>query len=100
MLNLPKLGGGLIGGWVVIQFLAVILGPFFLLAVVGIVVLILLLIVIEGIFKWLFCKKHADWKGRIERRFRWKNLRFEYGRYCYKTDCGGDILNSWWEWEK
>lgn len=43
---------------------------------------------------------HPDWKGRIEERFRWSKFRFEFGRWCYNTNCFGDETKSWWEWEK
>lgn len=41
----------------------------------------------------------ADWKGRTERRFRWRTLRFEWGRWCYQTNWCGDTLAAWFEWE-
>lgn len=44
-------------------------------------------------------ENEADWKGRIRKKFRWRKLRFEWGWWCYKTDCSGRTLRSWWEWE-
>ena len=44
--------------------------------------------------------RNADWAGKIHKRFRWLRFRFEWGRRCYKTDCCGDTLESWWEWEQ
>ncbi len=44
--------------------------------------------------------KQPDWRGRLEKRFRWRTLRFEWGRWCYvvhPVDGGPDI--AWWEWE-
>lgn len=43
---------------------------------------------------------HADWKGRLARRFRWSTWRMEWGRMCYSTNWRGDTLASWWEWER
>lgn len=40
-----------------------------------------------------------DWRGRLQRRFRWWRLRFEFGRWCYCTNWRGDTLEQWWEWE-
>lgn len=44
-------------------------------------------------------RKDADWKGAIKKRFRWRTLRFEYGRWCYQTNCFGGVLAMWFEWE-
>lgn len=41
----------------------------------------------------------ADWKGKYEKRFIWRRWRFEWGRMCYRTDAGGNTLDSWWEAE-
>lgn len=42
-----------------------------------------------------------DWRGRLQKRFRWLRFRFEWGRYCYVVypiECGvRDFV--WWEWE-
>lgn len=43
--------------------------------------------------------KHADWKGRRVKRFRWLSFKFQYGRWCYMTNCCGDTLACWFEWE-
>lgn len=43
-------------------------------------------------------ERFADWKGALEKRFRWRSFRFEWGRYCYKTNCCGDTTDCWWEW--
>lgn len=43
---------------------------------------------------------NADWKGALERQFRWSSCRWEFGRMCYQTDCTGEVSNSWWEWER
>lgn len=44
-------------------------------------------------------RRYADWKGKIEKRFRISKWRFENGRYCYTTNCCGDTIECWWEWE-
>jgi len=41
----------------------------------------------------------GDWGGRLERRFRWRHLRFEWGRWNYETDCCGGTVRHWWVWE-
>lgn len=46
-------------------------------------------------------RTQPDWRGRVQKRFRWGRLRFELGRYCYivhPVQGGRDIV--WWEWEK
>lgn len=43
--------------------------------------------------------RDCDWKGSLKLRFRWLHLRREWGRYCFITDCTGETLASWWEWE-
>ena len=40
-----------------------------------------------------------DWRGRIEKRFKWSTFSFEWGRLCYCTNCCGDTTDLWWEWE-
>lgn len=44
--------------------------------------------------------QYPDWRGRLRRRFRWRKLRFEWGRWCFIVNpierCR-DIV--WWEWE-
>lgn len=37
-----------------------------------------------------------DWKGAEKRRFNWRALAWEYGRWCYNTN---DTLWCAWEWE-
>jgi hypothetical protein len=44
-------------------------------------------------------ERRPDWKGRIRKRFRWRTFSFEWGRWCYHTDCFGRELEVWWEWE-
>jgi hypothetical protein len=44
--------------------------------------------------------RNADWRGPREWRFRWRNLRREPGRRCYRTDWQGNTLAAWWEWER
>jgi len=44
-------------------------------------------------------KNDPDWKGAIRKKFRWRHLKFEWGRWCYKTDCFGKENKVWWEWE-
>lgn len=39
----------------------------------------------------------ADWKGALRRRWSWRRWRFEWGRYCFRTNAFGDTLESWWE---
>lgn len=41
--------------------------------------------------------RSADWKGGICRRFSFKRLRIEWGRYCFRTDCMGETRACWWE---
>lgn len=44
--------------------------------------------------------RQPDWRGRIQRRFRWLKFQFEWGRYCYivhPVEGGHDYV--WWEWE-
>lgn len=44
--------------------------------------------------------READWKGRLERRFRWSKFRFEWGRVCYIVyPVEGPRDYTWWEWE-
>lgn len=45
-------------------------------------------------------KRSADWKGRIEKRFRWSTFKFEWGRWCYITNAMGYTRFEWWEWEE
>jgi hypothetical protein len=57
----------------------------------------------RALWRWLTraCRhRPADWKGGLRRRFRWRRLRFEWGRWCYRVhpvEGGRDIV--WWEWE-
>lgn len=37
----------------------------------------------------------GDWAGRECRRFNWRKLRFEWGRWHYNTNCCGDTIKSW-----
>ena len=39
----------------------------------------------------------AAWKGAMRRRWIWRRWRFEWGRYCYRTDAMGNTLRCWWE---
>jgi len=39
----------------------------------------------------------ADWRGKHEKRFIWRRLRWEWGRMCYRTNCFGETLEAWWE---
>lgn len=39
--------------------------------------------------------KRWDARDKIEIRFRWRHLHFEYGRWCYAV-----AIPKWWEWEK
>jgi hypothetical protein len=39
----------------------------------------------------------ADWKGALRRRWSWRHWRLEWSRYCFRTNCNGDTLESWWE---
>lgn len=44
--------------------------------------------------------REPDWRGKIEKRFRWSKLRWEWGRWCYvvhPVEGGRDY--AWWEWE-
>lgn len=44
--------------------------------------------------------REPDWRGKIERRFRWLKLRFDWGRMCYVVHpVEGAPDRSWWEWE-
>ena len=42
-------------------------------------------------------REDADWKGKHKKRFIWSQLRFEWGRMCYRTNCFGETLEAWWE---
>jgi len=43
----------------------------------------------------------ADWTGALKKRFRWKHLRFEWGRYNYVVHPVEGIPDkTWWVWEK
>jgi len=45
-------------------------------------------------------KKEAEWKGKIQKKFRWFKLRFEWGRFCYIVHpAEGGKDKAWWEWE-
>ena len=44
-------------------------------------------------------ERYADWKGKLKKRWSWKKFRFAWGRWCYQTNCCGDTLARWWEWE-
>ena len=55
----------------------------------------------ESMFK--FCWKRvreADWIGKIEYRFNWRHLRYNYGRWHFNTNCCGETTDKWWVWEK
>lgn len=66
-------------------------------------------LIIGGVFlftrliDWLFepadVDKHADWKGANQRRFVLRRFCFEWGRWCFKTDCAGMPAIVWWERE-
>lgn len=42
----------------------------------------------------------ASLRGWPEIRFRWRTLRFEFGRQCYDIDSCGTVRATWWEWEE
>lgn len=42
---------------------------------------------------------YPDWIGKIEKKFRWRHLRFEYGNWCYITNYCGETIAYWWVWE-
>ena len=44
--------------------------------------------------------KDPDWKGKLQKRFRWLKLRFEWGRWCYIIEpIANDRDTIWWEKE-
>lgn len=47
--------------------------------------------------------RSCSWKGRVQRRryfaLGWPFIRSGWGRMCYLTNCHGDTLDSWFEWE-
>ena len=43
---------------------------------------------------------NADWKGMLRKRFSWRTFSFRYGRWCFQTNCFGQTVKCWWEWEK
>lgn len=45
------------------------------------------------------CKHEADWKGRRKLAFNLWQFKWQYGRECYKTNCHGETVAWWWEWE-
>lgn len=54
----------------------------------------------ENMFK--FCWKRireADWIGKLEYRFDWKHLKYDYGRWHFNTNCCGETTDKWWVWE-
>lgn len=44
-------------------------------------------------------KRYPDWKGKIEKRWRWARFKFEWGRWCYNINCLEQTIKMWWEWE-
>lgn len=44
-------------------------------------------------------RREADWGGRLRRRFCWRLFRMRWGRFKWRTNCCGDTLEEWWEWE-
>lgn len=41
-----------------------------------------------------------DWRSAPVRKFRWRTLRREWGRYCFiVTPFVGERDLVWWEWE-
>lgn len=44
-------------------------------------------------------KEDADWSGMIKRRFRWRSMRREWGRWYFRTNCFGDTIGTLWVWE-
>lgn len=44
--------------------------------------------------------REPDWRGQMTKRFRWRTLRREWGRYCFiVTPIEGARDFVWWEWE-
>ena len=43
--------------------------------------------------------RHADWKGKRERRFRFAVMGWRWGRWCYRTDATGATVERWFEYE-
>jgi len=44
--------------------------------------------------------REPDWRGKLEKRFRWSKFRREWGRWCFivtPVEGYGDFV--WWEWE-
>lgn len=37
----------------------------------------------------------GDWVGIMVRRFNWRRLRFEWGRWHYETNCCGETVRRW-----
>jgi hypothetical protein len=51
-------------------------------------------------FKLVFRKvKEADWIGKLECRFHWRHLKYNYGRWHFTTNCCGETTDKWWVWE-
>ncbi len=45
--------------------------------------------------------REPDWRGSIQKRFRWSKLKFEWGRWCYiVSHIQGQGNFAWWEWEE
>jgi hypothetical protein len=40
----------------------------------------------------------CDWRGMLRKRWRWLRWRFEWGRYCTRSNAFG-TGPVWWEWE-
>jgi hypothetical protein len=54
----------------------------------------------DSSFEQQIKNKEADWKGRLQKRFRLSKMRMEFGRWCYivyPIEGGSDYM--WWEWE-
>lgn len=43
--------------------------------------------------------RYADWKSGLKCRWNWRKFRFCLGRWCYRTNCCGETVDCWWEWE-
>jgi hypothetical protein len=66
---------------------------------VATIVIVSLPFLVGAALDWLFkpSVRCADWKGALQRRFVLARFRFEWGRWCYQTDCCGQTRASWWE---
>ena len=52
-----------------------------------------------GTFEEQVRDRSPDWKGKLQKKFRFRYFRFEFGRYCYVVHPVEGVRDFiWWEW--